>query len=211
MSDGVVIRLILVDDHPIVREGLAAVLSDETDFRVVGTAGTAAEAVILVQDHRPDVLLLDLELPDGNGADFIPGLLQDMPDLAVLIFTAYDTDDRIRNALRAGAKGYLLKGAPAERIARAVRIVHSGGIFLEPGVAAIMASRAPVAPGSEELTDREREVLRLVVEGMPNKQIAAALGIRERTAKFHLSSLMRKLGAFSRAQVAVIAIQHHLV
>jgi DNA-binding NarL/FixJ family response regulator len=211
MSDAEIIRLLLVDDHPIVREGLAAVLSDHPDFQVVGTAATAAETITMTREYRPDVLLLDLELPDGNGADLVPGLLRDHPALAVLIFTAYDTDERLRNALRAGAKGYLLKGALAERIARAVRIVHNGGIFLEPNAAAIMTTPPPTPAASEELTDREREVLRLVVEGMPNKQIAAALGFSERTAKFHLSSLMRKLGASSRAQVAVIAVQRRLV
>lgn len=211
MSGMPVIRLLLVDDHPIVREGLAAVLSDHPDFQVIGTAGTASEAVSMAHEQRPDVLLLDLELPDGNGADLVPGLLRDLPNLAVLIFTAYDTDDRLRNALRAGAKGYLLKGAPAERIARAVRIVHNGGIFLEPNAAAIITGSPATPTTPDELTEREREVLSLVVAGMPNKQIAATLHISERTAKFHLSSLMRKLGASSRAQVAVIAVQRRLV
>ena len=211
MSGESVIRLLLVDDHPIVREGLAAVLSDHPDFLVVGTTGTAAEAVALAREQSPDVVLLDLELPDGNGADLIPGLLPIRPRLAVLIFTAYDTDDRLRNALRSGAKGYLLKGAPAERIARAIRIVHQGGLFLEPNAAAAIATPPATPTTSEELTFREREVLLLVVEGLPNKQIASTLGFSERTAKFHVSSLMRKLGASSRAQVAVIAVQRRLV
>jgi DNA-binding NarL/FixJ family response regulator len=209
-----VIRLLLVDDHPIVREGLAAVLSDQFDFEVIGTAGSISEAGTQARELRPDVLLLDLELPDGNGADLLPTLLTDLPELAVLIFTAYDDDDRLRAALRAGAKGYLLKGAPAERIARAIRIVHNGGLFLEPGAASAVLGRTIPTPHStsgEELTDREREVLRLVVAGLPNKQIAATLGITERTAKFHLSSLMRKLGASSRAQVAALAVQRNLV
>jgi DNA-binding NarL/FixJ family response regulator len=210
------IRLLLVDDHPIVREGLAAVLSDQPDFEVVGMAGTLVEAATMTRDLRPDVLLLDLELPDGNGADLLPVLLADHPALAVLIFTAYSDDERLRTALRAGAKGYLLKGAGAERIARAIRIVHSGGLFLEPDAAATVlgqsgATRRTAATNAEELTDREREVLRLVVAGLPNKQIAATLGITERTAKFHLSSLMRKLGASSRAQVAALAVQRNLV
>lgn len=209
------IRLLLVDDHPIVREGLAAVLSDQDDFEVAGMAGSIAEAGTQARELRPDVLLLDLELPDGNGADLLPALLADLPELPVLIFTAYDDDDRLRAALRAGAKGYLLKGARAERIARAIRIVYSGGLFLEPDATVAVLGRPPInraaSTGNEELTDREREVLPLVVAGLPNKQIAATLGITERTAKFHLSSLMRKLGASSRTQVAALAVQRNLV
>lgn len=209
------IRLLLVDDHPIVREGLAAVLSDQDDFDVAGMAGSIAEAGTQARELRPDVLLLDLELPDGNGADLLPALLADLPEIAVLIFTAYDDDDRLRAALRAGAKGYLLKGARAERIARAIRIVYNGGLFLEPDATVAVLGRPPInraaSTGNEELTDRERDVLPLVVAGLPNKQIAATLGITERTAKFHLSSLMRKLGASSRTQVAALAVQRNLV
>jgi DNA-binding NarL/FixJ family response regulator len=210
------IRLLLVDDHPVVREGLAAVLEEESDFTVVGTAGSVAEASIRVRELQPDVLLLDLELPDGLGVDLLPALRTDLPSVAVLIFTAYDTDDRILAAIRAGARGYLLKGASAEEIARAIRTVASGGSYLGAQAASTVFSAATETRKSpsnaqNQLTNREQEVLRTVVEGLSNKQIALSLGITERTVKFHLSSLLRKLDAESRAQVAVIAVRRGLV
>jgi DNA-binding NarL/FixJ family response regulator len=211
-----VIRVMVADDHPIVREGLSAVLSNQADLKVVGAAGSAAETLRMARELRPDVVLLDLSLPDGSGADLVSPLLTDLPELRILVFTAYDADERILTAVRAGARGYLLKGAPGEEIARAVRTVHSGGAYFSPGAAASLLaalsahSTYPVARGGD-LTARERDVLRLVAEGLPNKQIARRLGITERTVKFHLSSVLRKLDAASRAQAAVIATQRGLV
>jgi DNA-binding NarL/FixJ family response regulator len=211
-----VIRVLLADDHPIVREGLSAVLSAQPDLTIVGAAESAAEAVRLAHDLRPDILLLDLSLPDGSGADVVLPLLADLPHLKILLFTAYDADERILTAVRAGAQGYLLKGASGDEIARAVRAVHAGGSYFAPGAAAsLLASLSghisTAATRGEALTDRERDVLRLVAAGLPNKQIARQLGITERTVKFHLSSILRKLDAASRAQAAVIAIQRGLV
>ena len=125
------IRLAVIDDHPIVREGLVAVLSDEADFVVVGAAASAEDGLRLVQKEQPDVLLLDLELPGASGIDALPGLLEAAPDTKVIVFTAYDTEERVLGALRAGAKGYLLKGSPSEEIGRAIRAVHGGGSHLE--------------------------------------------------------------------------------
>ena len=210
------IRVLLADDHPIVREGLSAVLSNQPDLTVVGAADSAAETLRLARDLHPDVLLLDLSMPDGSGADLAAPLGADLPDLRILIFTAYDADERILTAVRAGARGYLLKGSPGDEIARAIRTVHAGGAYFAPGaaaslLAALSGHTIAAAPRGDALTVRERDVLRLVADGLPNKQIARQLGISERTVKFHLSSVLRKLDAASRAQAAVIATQRGLV
>jgi len=207
-----VIRVLVVDDHPVVREGLVSVLEDEADFAVVGTAGSAEEALALARRERPDVVLLDLELPGQDGVAAIPALLAIQPAPRVLAFTAYDADERVLGALRAGAAGYLLKGAPAEEIARAVRTVHGGESYLTPRVAAkvVRQVRAPHA-ASGALSAREREVLRLVAEGQSSKQIARALGIAERTVKFHVTAIFQKLGADNRAQAVALAARRGLL
>jgi DNA-binding NarL/FixJ family response regulator len=206
-----VIRIVVVDDHPIVRQGLVATLDDEPEFEVVGAAGSAEDAVALVREHRPDLVLLDLELPGLSGVEAIPLLLSASPDTRVLVFTAYDTDERVLSAIRAGAKGYLLKGASVAEIARAVRTVAGGGSALEPQVAAKLVAAIGAPRGAGPLTAREREVLRLIAEGRPGKQIAQALSISERTVKFHTASLIRKLGADNRAQAVALAAQRGLL
>lgn len=206
------IRILVVDDHPIVREGLVAVLEDEEDFQVAGTAGTVTEALTQASRLRPDVALLDLELPDGNGADAIPTLLQSVPALNILVFTAYDTDERVFSALKAGAKGYLLKGVAAEEIARAIRALARGGSYLEPRIASrVLAEVGTKRRNTHTLSACEREVLRLVADGLSNKQIAHTLTITERTVKFHLTSLFNKLGADNRAQAVALAVQRGLL
>ena len=205
------IRIMVVDDHPIVRQGLVAALEDEPDFEVVGAAESAEAAEALVERLRPEVLLLDLELPGLSGVAAIPRLLEASPDTRVLIFTAYDTDERVLGAIRAGAKGYLLKGATAADIAGAIRAIASGGSALEPRVAAKLVAAVGAPRGAGPLTGREREVLRLIAEGLPGKQIARALGISERTVKFHTTSLLRKLGADNRAQAVALAAQRGLL
>ncbi|MGQ0548890.1 MAG: response regulator [Armatimonadota bacterium] len=204
------IRILVVDDHPIVREGLVAVLEDQADFEVGGTAGSAAEALELVQPMRPDVILLDLELPGMDGLEAMPRLLAAAPDARIIVFTAYDTDERVLGAIKAGAKGYLLKGAAAEEIAGAIRAVHSGGSHLSARVAAKVVA-AVNAPRRTVLTAREREVLRLVADGRSTKQIARSLAITERTVKFHIASIMNKLGADNRAQAVALATRRGLL
>jgi DNA-binding NarL/FixJ family response regulator len=205
------IRLVVVDDHPIVRQGLTAALEDEADFQVLAAVSSAEEALASIARLRPDILLLDLELPGLGGVDAIPRLVEASPSTKVLVFTAYDTEERVLGAIRAGARGYLLKGAAVAEIARAIRDVASGGSALEPRVAAklVAAVRLPRAP--DHLTDREREVLRLIAQGLPGKQIAHALGITERTVKFHTASLRHKLGADNRAQAVALASQRGLL
>jgi DNA-binding NarL/FixJ family response regulator len=206
------VRLLIVDDHPIVREGLVAVLEDEPGLVIAGTAGSAEEGLRLARQVQPDVVLLDLELPGMSGVEAIPQLVAEGIGARVIVLTAYDTDDRVFGALQAGASGYLLKGATATEIIRAVRAVAAGGSALEPRVAArlVDAVRAPHRSAGR-LTDRERQVLRLVAEGLPNKQIARALGITERTVKFHIASASRRLGAENRAQAAALAIRRGLL
>ena len=205
------IRIVVVDDHPIVRQGLVATLDDEADFEVVGAASSAEEALTLVERHAPDVILLDLELQGMSGVDAIPRLRDVSPGTRILVFTAYDTDERVLGAVRAGASGYLLKGAAVAEIAGAIRIVAAGGTALAPSAAAKLANAVRAPRGAGPLTAREREVLRLVAQGLPGKQIAGALGISERTVKFHTASLIRKLGADNRAQAVAVAAQRGLL
>jgi len=208
------IRLAVIDDHPIVREGLVAVLSDEADFVVVGAAASAEDGLRLVQKEQPDVLLLDLELPGASGIDALPWLLEASAGTKVIVFTAYYTEERVLGALRAGAKGYLLKGSTSEEIGRAIRAVHGGGSHLEGRVASTVLAQLRGGRregGAAPLSARERQVLRLVAEGRSNKEIARALTITERTAKFHVTSLLNKMGADNRAQAAAMAVQRGIL
>src|SRR5579859_7768171 len=162
------IRVLVVDDHPIVRQGLVSVLNDEVDLEEVGEAGSGREAVSRIQRLQPDVVLLDLEMADIDGVEAIPQLLALRPGLGVMVFTAYDTDERVLGAVRAGARGYLLKGASSDEIARGIRSVAAGGSYLEPRVAGKVLAQIN-APRRETttLSQREREVLRLVADGLP--------------------------------------------
>lgn len=205
------IRILVVDDHPVVREGLVASLEDDPEFQVIGSAGSASEALPLVVAQKPDIILLDLELPDVNGLAAIPSLTAAHSESKVVILTAYDTDERVMGALRAGAKGYLLKGASLEEIARAIRTVHGGESYLEPRIASKVLIELDPHKRPAALSHREREVLRLIADGLSNKQIAQKLGITERTVKFHVTSIRNKLGAENRAQAVAVAAQRGLL
>jgi DNA-binding NarL/FixJ family response regulator len=205
------IRVIVVDDHPIVRQGLVATLADERDFEVLGAASNAEEALELVERVQPDVVLLDLELPGMSGTQAIPRLAEISPSTAILVFTAYESDERVLDAVRGGARGYILKGATAAEISDAVRVVAAGGTALAPAAAAHLANAVRAPRGAGPLTLREREVLTLIAEGLPGKQIANTLSITERTVKFHTAALIRKLGAENRAQAVAIAAQRGLL
>jgi DNA-binding NarL/FixJ family response regulator len=207
------IRILLVDDHPIVRDGLLAVLSTQPDFAVVGTAGDGEAALRQIAAVQPDVLLLDLEMPRLDGVGTLRRLAAAGQRVRTIVFTAFDTDNRIVEAVRAGAQGYLLKGAPREELFNAIRVVHAGGSLLAPVVATRLLDRLhhDAAPNLEVLTPREREVLHLVAQGLPNKAIAARLIVTERTVKFHVSSLMGKLGATNRTELVALATQRGLV
>jgi DNA-binding NarL/FixJ family response regulator len=205
------IRILIADDHPIVRDGLVAVLSTQTEFNVVGTAGDGEEVLRQVRTHGPDVLLLDLEMPRLDGVETLRRLAEAEQPVRTIVFTAFDTDDRIVEAIRAGAKGYLLKGAPREELFNAIRVVHAGGSLLHPLVATKIMGRLQQDDGPDALTPREAEVLQLVAQGLPNKEIAARLVVTERTVKFHVSSLLGKLGASNRTEMVALAKQRNLL
>jgi len=207
------IRILIADDHPIVVDGLRAVLSTQPDFEVVSTANNGEEALHKVNLFHPDVLLLDLEMPRVDGVETLRRLAASAVTVRTIVFTAFDTDDRIVDAVRAGAQGYLLKGAPREELFNAIRVVHAGGSLLQPVVASRLLSRLnqPSTPDLNALTARESEVLNLLAQGLPNKEIAAQLVITERTVKFHVRSLMSKLGASNRTEVVALAIQRGLL
>ena len=206
------IRVAVADDHPVVREGLLAMLETQPDFAVVGEAGTGPEALALVASADPDVLLLDLELPGLDGVGVLRRLKSDGARTRVIVFTVFDTDERIIAALEAGAAGYLLKGTPRGELFAAVRTVAGGGSLLAPVAmsAVLRRVRGDSTPGPA-LTPRERLVLQHLARGLGNKQIAAALGISERTVKFHVSSVFTKLGASNRTEAVTRALQAGLI
>ncbi|HKX18063.1 MAG TPA: response regulator transcription factor [bacterium] len=205
------IRVLIVDDHPVVREGLVAALEDEKDIRIAGTAGSAEEALALAPSARPHVVLLDLELPGLSGIEAIPRLAVALPDAGVIVLTAYDADERVLGAVQAGARGYVLKGASVDEITRAIRAVHAGGSYLTSPVAAKVLGHVRSPRRTMALSPRERAVLREVAAGRSTKQIARSLGITERTVKFHVSSIMNKLGAGTRAQAVAEAAKRGLL
>ncbi len=208
------IRILIADDHPIVREGLSAVLETQPDFTIVGEAASGAQAVARAAELRPDVILLDLELPEMDGVAALRAIRAADPTAKVILFTAFDTDERILGAVQAGAQGYLLKGAPREDLFQAIRVVHGGGSLLQPVVAARLLRQvsSPAAPAlPERLTERELEVLRLLAKGRQNKEIAGELWISERTVKFHVSAILSKLGVGNRTEAVSKAAQLGLI
>ena len=216
MADNTIpIRILVADDHPIVRDGLVAVLSTQPDFEVVGEAADGRQVVEQALAFQPDVILLDLEMPEVDGVQALEQLRKLGQSVRAVVFTAFDTDERILSALRAGAKGYLLKGAPREELFNAVRVVHAGGSLLQPVVASRLLERfseaVPLMAAPEQLTPRELEVLVWVAQGHPNKEIAERLAISQRTVKFHVSSIMGKLGAANRTEAVALAVQHGLI
>lgn len=217
------VRILLADDHPIVREGLRNLLETQPDFEVIAECANGEEAVRKVTQLHPDVLLLDLEMPVMDGVETIRRLSQQPGMPRIIVFTAFDDDERIIHAIQAGANGYLLKDAPREEIFKAIHVAMSGGSLLQPVVASKLLHhvgqqqqrniplRGSMPMQVEELTERELEVLRLLAQGMPNKEIATHLIISERTAKFHVSSIMGKLGATNRTEAVSLAVQRGLI
>jgi DNA-binding NarL/FixJ family response regulator len=205
-----VIRLAVVDDHPVVRQGLMAMLRWEPDLELVGEAADGEEAVRLILAERPDVVLLDLRLPGLSGVEVMRQVRPQAPEVRFLVLTTYDTETYIAPALAAGARGYLLKDATIDELMQGIRSVVAGRPALEPGVAARLLDRM-ADPQGGELSDREREVLRLLVRGASNKGIAQELSLSENTVKAHISHIFTKLGVQSRAEAVAVALQRGLV
>jgi DNA-binding NarL/FixJ family response regulator len=219
------VRILLADDHPVVRNGLHSLLETQAEFEVVAECANGEEVLRMIPKVHPDILLLDLEMPVMDGVETIRRLRQLPESPRIIVFTAFDDDERIIHAIQAGANGYMLKDAPRDEIFKAINVAMQGGSLLQPVVASKllhhMGQQRPNSPNNiptlphlahvEDLTERELEVLRLLAQGMPNKEIAMHLVISERTAKFHVSSIMSKLGATNRTEAVALAAQRGLI
>jgi NarL family two-component system response regulator LiaR len=204
------IRVLLVDDHAVVREGLRTFLELQDGIEVAGEAADGAEGVEAAERLRPDVVLMDLVMPRLDGVGAMRELRRRLPRVRVIVLTSYADDDRLLPAVREGAAGYLLKNAQPQELARAVRAAHAGEALLDPVVAARLVeeiAREPAGEAPERLTRREREVLELIARGLSNKRIARELGIAEKTVKTHVGHVLAKLGVTDRTQAALHAVR----
>lgn len=204
------LRVVLVDDHAVVRRGLADLLASAPDLEVVGTAADGSEAGAVVRDTRPDVVVMDLQMPGTDGVQATRAILADNPDVQVLVLTSFSDSDRIIAALDAGAVGYLLKDADPDDVIEGVRAVGRGESPLHPKAARELLLSRNRPADKPVLTPRESDVLRLVRQGLANKQIARRLGISERTVKAHLTSVFQRIGVADRTQAALWAERHGL-
>jgi NarL family two-component system response regulator LiaR len=212
MSETKPIRVLLVDDHAVVRSGLAAFLLAFDDLELVGEAGSGEEAVRLCEQLQPDVVLMDLVMPGMDGAAATRAIRERCPQIQVIALTSFKEKELVQGALEAGAIGYLLKNVSADELADAIQAVHAGRPTLAPEAAQalIQTTTQPPGPGYN-LTEREREVLALMVEGLSNPEIAERLIVGRSTVKFHVSNILSKLGVTSRTEAVSLALQHHLV
>jgi len=201
------IRLMTVDDHPLLREGIAALIKTQTDMELIAEACDGEEAVAQFRLHRPDVTLMDIQMPNVNGTEAITRIRSEFPDAKIIVLSTYAGDVQILRAIKAGARGYLLKGNVRTELLEAIRSVHAGRKRIPPDVAADLADHA----ADDELTAREIDVLRLIAEGNANKQIADKLSIGETTVKNHISNILSKLGANDRGHAVTIALQRGII
>lgn len=207
------IRVVLVDDHTVVRMGLKAFFELLEDIEVVGEASDGSEGVAVVRRTRPDVVLMDLLMPNMDGLTAIARIREELPATEVVAMTSFIEEEKVTAALEAGASGYLLKDAEAEEVAQAIRAAFHGEVHLDPQVARLLARRMRAhrePEPAEPLTEREKDVLRLLGQGMSNKEIGTALFITERTARTYVSNILGKLGLQSRTQAALWAVEHRL-
>ena len=204
------VRLLVVDDHPVVRDGLRGIFAGDREFEVVGEAGNGAEAVDAAKALRPDVVLMDLRMPEMGGVEAIRRLRASVPSVHVLVLTTYETDDDVLPVIEAGATGYLLKDAPRDDLVRAVRAASRGESVLSPSVAGRVLARVR-EPARDALSQRELEVLRLIANGVPTREVAAALFVSEATVKTHLLHVYDKLGVRDRAAAVGEAYRRRLL
>jgi DNA-binding NarL/FixJ family response regulator len=207
MSEQRQIRVFSVDDHPLLRQGIAAVINNETDMVMVAQASTGREAIQMFREHRPDVTLMDLRMPDLSGIDALSAILAEFPDARIVMLTTFEGDVEIQRSLAAGARGYVLKSMPPKDLVEVVRQVHAGKKRIPPEVAAQLAEHL----GDEQLTEREIDVLQQVAGGNRNRDIADHLLISEETVKVHVKHIMEKLGAADRTAAVAIAVRRGII
>jgi DNA-binding NarL/FixJ family response regulator len=201
------IRILIVDDHPIMRVGITALIASSKEMETVAQAGSGEEALTLHALHHPDITLMDLRLPGISGVETIRRIRSQSPKARFIVLTTYEGDEDIFQAMEAGAAGYLVKGMPQEMLVNAVKRVHAGGRYLPPPVSQALASRMP----DSSLSSRECTVLKLLLQGKTNRQIGEKLGITEATVKCHVSVILARLNASDRTQAVVIALQRGLI
>jgi DNA-binding NarL/FixJ family response regulator len=201
------IRVLSVEDHPLFREGIATIIDSQTDMLMVAQASTGGEAIERFREHRPDVTLMDLQLPDMSGIDAMIAIIQKFPEARIIMLTTFERDTEIQRSLAAGARAYILKTTPPSQMADAIRQVHAGKKRIPPEVAACLAEHF----GDEALTEREVEVLQLVGGGNRNRDIADRLFVSEETVKVHMKHIMEKLGASDRTQAVTLGLRRGLI
>jgi len=207
MTDSAPIRVFSVDDHPLLREGIVAVINSQPDMRLTGQASTGRDAIQQFREHRPDVTLMDVRLPDISGIDVMIAIRSEFTDARIIMFTTFEGDAEIQRALVAGARGYVLKSTPPKELADAIRHVHAGRKSIPPDVAGRLAEHL----GQELLTEREKDVLLHVAGGSRNREIGERLLISEETVKVHVRHIMEKLGASDRTEAVTIAIRRGII
>jgi DNA-binding NarL/FixJ family response regulator len=209
------IKVLITDDHPVVREGLSAMLNKEPDIQVVGEAENGTEAIDKAKELQPDVVLMDLRMPEVDGVEAMRQIRAATPDIKFIVLTTYDNDEYIFKGIEAGARAYLLKDAPRDELFKAIRAVYKGESLIEPAVAGkvldrfVQLSRQVQAP--EELSERELEVLKLMARGAANKEIATSLCISESTVKTHIQTIFQKLGVSDRTEAVTEAIKKGII
>jgi DNA-binding NarL/FixJ family response regulator len=206
-SDPKLIRILTVDDHPLLRKGIAALVNAEPDMKLVAEASNGQEAIESFRVHRPDVTLMDIQMPSFNGIEAIRDIQNEFPDARIIVLTTYTGDAQVLRALKAGARGYVLKGHVHRELLETIRAVHAGQKRIPPDVAAQLVEHAT----DDELTSRELDVLRLIASGNSNKLIADQLSIGEATVKSHVTNILSKLGANDRAHAVTISLKRGII